>query len=72
MAHRDVTATSSQPQISGFGGIKRTGRNAAQQIQGYQGPSKPGSDSAPEARASNASFDRSVYQNIVKSMREGK
>jgi len=67
----NVTATSSQPQISGFGGIKRTGNNAAKQIQGSSGPSKPGSDS-PKGRPSNAGFDTSPYQSLVKSMREGK
>ena len=102
MAHRDVTATSSQPDklgsgkadgisgstafdwhdgdlapqysknLRGFEGIKRTGMTAGKQISGSDGPSKPGSDSAREARATNASFDRSIYQTLVKSMREGK
>lgn len=57
--------------LRGFEGIKHTGMTAGKQIQGYDGPSKPGSDSAREAYG-NASLDKSVYQNIVKSMLGGK
>jgi hypothetical protein len=71
MAHRDVTATSSQPQVSGFEGVKRTGSTAGKQIQGYDGPGKPGSAS-PKGLPDNASFDTSPYQSLVKSMRGGK
>jgi len=61
-----------QKNLPGLSNVRRT--CAAKQINdcSYDGPSKPGTDSAPEARATNASFDRSIYQNIVKSMREGK
>jgi len=58
--------------LRGFEGIKRTGMTAGKQAQGYDGPGKPGSASPREARTSNASFDRSIYQTLVKSMHEGK
>ena len=71
MAHQSVTETSSQPVLKGLSGVKRTSNNAAKQIVGTSGPSKPGSDS-PKGRPTNASFDSSPYQNIVKSMVGGK
>lgn len=56
--------------LPGFSGIKHKGMTAGKQINGQDGPSKPGSDSAREAYG-NASFDKSPYQKIVKSMLEG-
>jgi hypothetical protein len=55
--------------LRGFVGIKR-GTTEGKQIQGYDGPSRTGSDSAREAYG-NASIDKSVYQNLMKSMRGG-
>lgn len=52
----------------GFAGIRHKGMNAAKQIQGYEGPDRK-SDSSPEGRADNASFDRSGYQDLISSMR---
>lgn len=60
-----MLATDTPHPPSGFAGISRTKKPA-------QGPSKPGTDSAPEARAENASFDRSPYQKLAKSLLEGK
>ena len=54
--------------INGFSGVKRAkNANIATQIQGYEGPGKPGSAS-PKGRPDNASFDTSPYQSIVKSL----
>ncbi len=59
--------------LSGFEGITHTGMNAAKQNNnGADRSGKPGSASAREAKNTNASFDRSIYQSLVKSMREGK
>lgn len=62
-----LTQTPCQSAVSSLGmsGIKRSFKDAADQISG-SGPSKSGSASAPEALAPNASFDRSKYQSIVK------
>jgi len=66
--HSVVTATTAGG-LPGFSGIKHRGMTAAKQIQGFEGPSKRGSASAPEARATNASFDRSPYQDLISSAR---
>lgn len=55
-----MPATDTKHTPSGFSGIKHAKKPT------------PGTASAPEARAKNASFDHSPYQNIVKSLKEGK
>jgi hypothetical protein len=65
--NQTVTQTPVQSAVSSLGlsGIKKSFKDAADQISG-SGPSKSGSASSPEALAPNASFDRSKYQSIVK------
>jgi hypothetical protein len=60
-----MLATETNHPPAGFAGIKRTKKP-------MQGPSKPGTDSSPEGKVTNASFDRSPYQKIGKSLLEGK
>jgi hypothetical protein len=66
-ANQNVTVTPAQSAVSSLGlsGIKKSFKDAADQISG-SGPSKSGSASSKEALAPNASFDRSAYQSIVK------
>lgn len=60
--HQVVTQTD-RGGLEGFRGIRRKGTNAAKQIQGYEGPAKRGSASSPESYR-NASFDKSLYQDL--------
>lgn len=57
--------------LRGFEGIKHTSMTAGKQIQGYDGPGKPNTASSKES-SGNASFDKSVYQTIRDSMKEGR
>lgn len=53
--------------LPGFSGVSRKGMTAGKQLQGYDGPGKPGSAS-PKGRPDNASFDTSAYQSVMPSL----